>query len=261
MLQLTGPHRQARLRRLAQPARRVSHVLDPIQFGFIAQHPPQIVLLLVGQLGQLPHQGGHRPRRQQIIGGALADFLRQQGAGGGGEIVGEAPHLFTGDLLALIGGLADQLLHLWIGLGGLEESPLGEIVDAGELQHPLTHQVIGGVGQLDQGVGAGLADLPLPQPLQKTRTPALTAALFAIAYRPEDAPTADFGLQIEAIADSPGLLQPGQEFHRADRVAVGIWQFQAQPRELQGGGDHGGSQQREELAIVPWPSPCKGDHS
>jgi hypothetical protein len=135
---LKRPHRQARLGGLAQPAGGAGHVLDPIQLRLLAQHPAQVVLLLLRQLGQLLHQRGHRPRRQQVLGGALADFLGQQRAGGRRELIGEPPHLLAGDLLALVGGLADHQLHLRIGLGRFQEGALGEVVDAGLLQHPLT---------------------------------------------------------------------------------------------------------------------------
>ena len=225
---LKRPHGQPRLCGLAQPAGGAGHVLDPLQFRLLPQHPAQVVLLLLGQLGQLPHQGGHGPRREKVLGRALADFLRQQGAGGRGELITEPPHLLAGDLLALIGGLADHLLDLRVGLGGFQKGPLGEVVHAGLFQHPLSHQAVGGIRQLNQGVGAGLADFTLPQPLQKPRTPALSTALFPVAHGPKNPPAPDFGLQVEAIANGPGLLQPGQELHRADGVTVRIGQLQAE---------------------------------
>ena len=72
--------------------------------------------------------------------------------------------------MTFIGSLTDQMLHLRIGLGGFNKSALGEVVDTGFLQQPLTHQAVGRLRQLDQAVGAGLADFTLPQPLQKAST-------------------------------------------------------------------------------------------
>ena len=140
---LKRPHRQAGFGSFTQPTGRTGHILHPLELRFVAQHLAQVLLLLLGQLGQLPHQRGNHPRWQQVFGRALANLLRQQGAGGGGELITEAPHLFAGDLLTLIGGLADHLLHFQVRLGGFEEGALGKVVHAGFLQQAASHQAVG----------------------------------------------------------------------------------------------------------------------
>ena len=137
-------------------------------------------------------------------------------------------HLFTGDLLAVVGGLADHQLHLWIGLGRLHEGPLGEVVDAGLLQDPLPEHVIGGFGQLNQGVGAGFADFLFPQPLQEAAPAGIAATALPVPHAAQDPAPPDLGLQVKAITNGPGLLNAGQELHRADAVALGIRQVEAE---------------------------------
>ena len=158
----------------------------------------------------------------------MPNLLRQEGTRGGGELVGELANLFAGDLLAIIGGLADHELHLGVRLGRLHEGPLGEVVDAGLLQNPLAEHLISGFRQLDQGIGPGLADLLLAQPLQETAAAGIATAAFAVPDAAEDPAAPDLGLQVEPVADRPGLLDPSHELHRADAFALGIWQVEAE---------------------------------
>ena len=251
---LKSPHRQSCLRRLAQPAGRTGHLLDSLQLRLLAQHPAQVLLLIFRQLGQLLDQGSHSPRWQEIVSCALADLLGQKGAGGSCELITEATHLLAGDLLTLIGRLADHLLHLWIGLGRLQKGPLRKVVDAGFLKQAATHQALSRLSQLDQGVGPGLADLPLPQPLQEARASPLAATLFPVPHRRQNPPSPDFGLQVEAIAHGPGFFKPGQKFHRADGVAFGVGQLEVEHRrrrDLHRVHGHGKGRSAV-LSMVPW---------
>ena len=131
---LEGPHGQAGLGGAMKPAGRMGHILHPIELGLVPQHAAQIVLLLLREAGQLLHQGGHGPGREQVLGGALADLLGQQRAGGGEEIIRESPHLLSGDRQTSVGGLTDHLLHLRLRLGRFQKGPLGKLIHAVGLQ-------------------------------------------------------------------------------------------------------------------------------
>ena len=174
--------------------------------------------------------------------GALAHLIGQQGTGGCGEFIGQAAHLLAGDLLAFIGRLADHLLHLRIGLGGFHKGTLGEVVDAALLQQPVAHQAVGRFSQLDQAVGPGLADFPLPEPLQEASPTALTTTLLAIPHRGQDPSAPNLGLQVKAIAQLPGLLQTGVELQGAEVVLLGVGQVEMQRGCLKAG--WGGDQSR-----------------
>ena len=73
---LKRPHSHAGFRGFGDPAGRTGDVLDPVQLRLIPQNPAQILLLGLRQFGQLTHQRSHRPGRQQILLGALADLFR-----------------------------------------------------------------------------------------------------------------------------------------------------------------------------------------
>ena len=225
---LKRPHSHPRLRCLGDPARRAGHVLDPIQFRLLPQHPPQILLLRLGQLRQFANQRGYSPWWQQILLRALTDLLWQQGAGGGRELIREPSHLLAGDLLPLVGRLRNHQLNLRCRLSRLHEGALGELIDARLLQDPFAEHVLRGFSQLNQSVGPGFADLALPQPLQETSSASLPTTFFAIADGFQNASTPDLRLQIEAVTDGPGLFQPGQELHGADVIAVRIRKIQLQ---------------------------------
>ena len=166
---------------------------------------------------------------------ALANLIGQQGAGGGREFIGEAAHLLAGDLLTFVGRFADHLLHLRVGLSGFHKGALGEVVHAGLLQQPVAHQAVGRFRQLDQAVGPGLADFPLPEPLQEASTTALPTTLLAIPHRRQDPSAPNFGLQVKAITQLPGLLQAGVELQGAEVVLLGIGQVEMQRGCLKAG--------------------------
>ena len=225
---LERPDSHTGLGGFGDPAGRAGDVLDPVQFRLIPQNLAQILLLGFRQLGQLSYQRSHRPGRQQILLGALADLLWQQRAGGRSEFVGQPPHLLAGDVLPFIRRFRDHQLNLRSRLGRFHKGALGELIDARFLQNPLAEHGLRRFRQLDQSVGTGFADLPLPQPLEKAGTTTLATAFFPVTHRLENAATPDLRLQIKAIAHRPGLLQPGQELHRADVIAVRIRQIQLQ---------------------------------
>ena len=102
---LKGPHGNTGLGRLGDPASRAGHIFDPIQFRLISQNLAEIILLFIGELGELADQRSHSFGRQQILLSALPDLLREQRTGRGGEFIGETSHLLARDLLPLIGRL------------------------------------------------------------------------------------------------------------------------------------------------------------
>jgi hypothetical protein len=112
---------------------------------------------------------------------------------------------------------------------------------------PPPHEVVGRLGQLDQPIGPRLADLLLPQPLQKAGTTGLAAALLAVTHSPQDPPAPDLGLQVEAVAELPGLPEAGMKLEAADLVLLRIGQIQVQQRRFRGDdGDHGGGEGHDE---------------
>ena len=127
---LESPHGLARFRGLGDPAGRARHILNPVELRLVPQHLAQVLLLLFRQFGELSHQGGNSAWWQQVLLGALADFLRQQGTGGGREFVGQTTHLLARDLLTFIGRFGNHQLDLGISLGRFHEGPLGELIDA-----------------------------------------------------------------------------------------------------------------------------------
>ena len=234
-LVLQGPHSHAGFGGLAEPAGRGGDVLDAIKLRLLLQHPPQVVLLGFGQTGQLPHQGSHGLGRQQVLLGALANLIGQQRAGGRCEFIGKAAHLLAGDLLTLVGRFADHLLHLRISLGCFHKGALGEVVDTGFLQQPISHQAVGRFRQLDQAVGPGFADFPLPEPLQEASTTALAATFLAIPHRGQNPPAPNLGLQVKAIAQLPGLLKTGVKLQGAEVVLLRVGQIEMQRGCLKAG--------------------------
>ena len=234
-LVLKRPHGHARFRRLAEPTGCGCDVLNAIELGLLLQHPAQVLLLGFRQPRQFPHQWGHGLRGKQILLRALANLIGQERTGGGREFIGQAAHLLPGDLLTLVGRLADHLLHLRISLSGFHKGALREVVDAALLQQPVAHQAVSRFSQLDQAVGPGLADFPLPEPLQEASPTALATTLLAIPHRRQDPSAPNFGLQVKAVAQLPGLLQAGVELQGAEVVLLGIGQVEMQRGCLKAG--------------------------
>jgi len=133
-------------------------------------------------------------------------------------------------------GLAHNAIEEYLNSNGLEMNGAAiELYVTGPADEPNASKWITEIirlRQLDQGIGTGFADLLLSEPLQKAGPTALTTTALAIPHRTQDAPPPDLGLQVEAITDGPGLLDAGQELHRADGVALRIRQIEAEGRGL-----------------------------
>ena len=165
-----------------------------------------------------------------MLGGFDANVFGQQLGGGGLPLIGEATNGVGGDSIALMSRGHHHVLHFGGGFGRGHKGTLAEVAKGFRFQRVLIHQSIGAVGQLNQAIGLTFADFTILQPVQEARAPAITAAFFPIAHNPQNPSPPNIRLQVEAIANAPGIVNLDLEIAEADFVVFRIRQLQTQIR-------------------------------